>query len=393
MEIKVSFDRCTGCRKCKNVCLYDAIEIVDNKAVINDNCVFCGACINECEFKAIEIIGKIEETRDFGDHKNIWVFIEQRDGRAHRVSLELLTHGRSLANQSNQKICGLVISEDPETLIKELILFGIDELYVARSSVLKENLDEPYAKIIVQAISRYKPSVFLAGATAFGRSVIPKVAAALGAGLTADCTELKISNDGLLEQTRPTFGGNIMATIITRNSRPQMATVRPRTYEAIPSDSREPDIINISVKDDLLTSRIKLIQSTKHHEEDINIEDYEVLVAGGRGIGCAENFGLLHELAKALGGAVAASRAVVDAGWVSYPHQVGQTGKTVKPKLYIACGISGAIQHLAGMQTSDTIIAINKDHDAPIFKIATYGIVGDVIDVIPRMLKKLKGSD
>lgn len=386
----MSLERCTGCRKCKNVCLYDAIEIVDNKAVINENCVFCGACINECGFEAIQIIGEIEETKDFSEYKNIWVFVEKRDGRVHRVSLELLSHGRALARQSNQKICGLVISDDPQAIIKELIPFGVDEVYFAESNIFRYNLDEPYAKITAQAISRYKPSIFLAGATAFGRSVIPKVAAALGAGLTADCTELNMSNDGLLEQTRPTFGGNIMATIRTRNSRPQMATVRPRTYEAIPVSDREPELINISFKDDLLASRIRLIQSIKYNGEDINIEDHEVLIAGGRGIGCAENFNLLQELAKALGGAVAASRAVVDAGWISYPHQVGQTGKTVKPKLYIACGISGAIQHLAGMQTSDTIIAINKDPDAPILKVATYGIVGDVIEVIPKMLKKLK---
>ena len=389
MEIRVSFEKCTGCRKCKNVCLYDAIEIADNKIVINENCVFCGACINECGFDAIEIIGRTEEKKDFSDYKNIWVFIEQKEGRARRVSIELLTHGRTMAKQCNQKICGLVLSEDPDGLVNELIPFGVDEIYVAKSAIFKDNLDEPYAKTIAQAISGYKPSIFLAGATAFGRSVIPKVAAVLKAGLTADCTELNINKDGLLEQTRPTFGGNIMATIITRNSRPQMATVRPRTYEAIPSDGSSPDIININVKDDLLTSRIKLIQSTKYQGEDINIEDYEVLVAGGRGIGCAENFSLLQKFAGALGGAVAASRAVVDAGWISYPHQVGQTGKTVKPRLYIACGISGAIQHLAGMQTSDTIIAINKDPDAPIFKVATYGIVGDVADVIPRILKKL----
>ena len=389
MEIRVSFEKCTGCRKCKNVCLYDAIEIVDNKIVINENCVFCGACINECGFDAIEIIGGTEEKKDFSDYKNIWVFIEQKEGRARRVSIELLTHGRTMAKQCNQKICALVLSEDPDGLVNELIPFGVDKIYVAKSAIFKDNLDEPYAKKIAQAISGYKPSIFLAGATAFGRSVIPKVAAVLKAGLTADCTELNISKDGLLEQTRPTFGGNILATIITRNSRPQMATVRPRTYEAIPSDGSNPDIININVKDDLLTSRIKLIQSTKHQGEDINIEDYEVLVAGGRGIGCAENFSLLQKFAGALGGAVAASRAVVDAGWISYPHQVGQTGKTVKPRLYIACGISGAIQHLAGMQTSDIIIAINKDPDAPIFKVATYGIVGDVADVIPRILKKL----
>lgn len=284
MEIKVSFDKCTGCRKCKSVCLYDAIEIVDSKEVINDKCVFCGACIYECGFDAIEIIGAMEQEKDFSEYKDIWVFIEQKNGRVREVSLELLTQGKKLANQCNQELCSLVLSEDPTPLVDNLRSYGVHKCYLAQSDIFKENLDEPYAKIIVQAISRYKPSVFLAGATAFGRSVIPKVAAALGTGLTADCTELKISSDGMLEQTRPTFGGNIMATIITRSSRPQMATVRPRTYEAIPSDSSDPDIIDISVKDDLLTSSIKLIQSIKHHGEGINIEDYEVLVAGGRGI-------------------------------------------------------------------------------------------------------------
>jgi electron transfer flavoprotein alpha subunit len=282
-----------------------------------------------------------------------------------------------------------------------------------KSNIFINNTDDIFAKALVQVINKYKPEIFLAGATMFGRTLIPKVAAIIKTGLTADCTALSIDNDKkILLQTRPTFGGNILATIVTKNSRPQMATVRPHVME-IRYENKTNDTDNnqnnnnekslslsdyqnkikyIEIDESKFKTKYKLISQEKETEEKINLNDYEVIVSGGRGLGSADKFKMLKELAELLGGVVGASRAAVDSNWISYPHQVGQTGKTVNPKLYIAVGISGAIQHLAGMQTSDMIIAINRDPNAPIFKVANYGIVGDMFDIIPKLINKIKAG-
>jgi len=263
--------------------------------------------------------------------------------------------------------------------------------------VFSNNLDDIFAMALAQVIKKYKPEIFLAGATAFGRTLIPAVAAMLKTGLTADCTGLEIDDEKkILLQTRPTFGGNILATIVTRNARPQMATVRPHVMEKriiseIPPDY-EDKIEYIRIDGSGFKTRYKLVSMDSKLNEKINITDYNIIVSGGRGLGEGNKFSMLRELADLLGGVVGASRAAVDSGWISYPHQVGQTGKTVNPRIYIACGISGAIQHLAGMQTSDIIIAINKDPDAPIFKVANYGIVGDLFEIIPKLIKRIKNG-
>jgi electron transfer flavoprotein alpha subunit len=394
--------------------MYDAIEIIDKKAKINDNCVFCGACMDVCKFDSIEISGPVEEQKDFSEYSGIMIFIEQYEGNIADVGYELLSEGRKLADILKTDLSGILIGHALKNSVGDIFKYGTDRLYVVDDEVFKNNLDDNYAKVLVQAIQKYKPDIFLAGATSFGRSLIPKVAAIIKTGLTADCTALSIDKEKkILLQTRPTFGGNILATIITRNARPQMATVRPHVMErkmlvddgddttrALDKSDDNGNTFElykdrieiIEIDKSKFKSKYKLLSVEKEEGQSINLTDYDVIVSGGRGIGGPDNFSLIKELADTLGGVVGASRAAVDSNWISYPHQVGQTGKTVNPKIYIACGISGAIQHLAGMQTSDVIVAINKDPDAPIFKIANYGIVGDIFEIIPKLIKRIKGG-
>jgi len=396
MEIKVDGKTCTGCSLCKKVCLYDAIEITKGKAVINENCVFCGACIGACKFGSIEITGLAEEKKDFSDYSGVCVYLEASGNAMVDVGFELISEGRKLAGKLGVKLSAVAIGSGIKESAVEAFRYGLDRLYLLDSPVFSNNLEDIFAKALVQAIQKKKPEIFLAGATWFGRTLIPKVAAILKTGLTADCTGLAIDEERkILLQTRPTFGGNILATIITRNARPQMATVRPHVMEKkkIAGEGDYKDKIEyIKIDESKFKSKYKLLGIEKELGEKINITDYDVIVSGGRGLGGSEKFPMLKELADLLGGVVGASRAAVDSGWISYPHQVGQTGKTVNPKIYIACGISGAIQHLAGMQTSDIIIAINKDPSAPIFKVANYGIVGDIFEVVPMLIKRLKNG-
>jgi len=273
-----------------------------------------------------------------------------------------------------------------------LIASGANRVYFVDDPRLEDFREDVYGRVLEELIREKKPEVVLAGATAIGRSFIPQVANALGAGLTADCTHLAIRDeDGMLLQTRPAFGGNIMATIECPHTRPQMATVRPKVMRpAQPDVKRQGEMIRIVPSDDALKSKVEVLESVQSVLDNVNIQEVEILVAGGRGLENEKGFELIRELADELGGAVAASRAAVDSGWISYPHQVGQTGKTVCPKLYIACGISGAIQHAVGMQSAETIVAINRDKDAPICDIATYSLVGDLFDIVPLLSSKIK---
>lgn len=398
MEIKVDVSTCTGCSLCRNLCMYDAIEIINKKAVINDNCVFCGACIDACKFKSIEITGLHEKNLDFSNYKGVMVFLETLDGSVLDVGYELSTEGRKLASNLGVSLSGVLIGSNVKENFAEAFEYGLDKIYCIDNPVFSNQTDDVYAKALVQIIDKYKPEIFLAGATSFGRSLIPKVAAILKTGLTADCTALAIDEEKkILLQTRPTFGGNVLATIITKDARPQMATIRPHVMEKKKTDidgtlDFSGKIEFIDIDESKFKTKYKLISTEKEAGENINITDYDIIVSGGRGLGGSENFALLKELADLLGGVVGASRAAVDSDWISYPHQVGQTGKTVNPKLYIACGISGAIQHLAGMQTADLVIAINKDPEAPIFKIANYGVVGDLFEVVPKLIRKIKAG-
>jgi len=397
MDIKVNEITCTGCSLCKPSCLYDAIEIEDGKAVINDSCVFCGACVDICKFNSIEITG-LKEEKVFDDYNGVSVYIETHGENIFDVGLELISEGRKLADSLGVLLSAVAVGNGISKKAEVVFQYGADHLYLVEDPVFENNLDDIYSKVLVQIISKYKPEIFLGGATSFGRTLIPKVAAILKTGLTADCTGLSIDEEKkILLQTRPTFGGNILATIITRNARPQMATVRPHVMEKkriehVPSDIKD-RITKIEINQKKFKSKYKMLGTEAEKGEKINITDYEIIISGGRGLGGGEKFELLKELADTLGGVVGASRAAVDSGWISYPHQVGQTGKTVNPKIYIACGISGAIQHLAGMQTSDIIIAINKDASAPIFKVANYGIVGDIFEIIPMLIKRIKNGN
>ena len=392
MSVRVISDKCEACETCITACPFGAIEMREGKAFITEACTMCGACIEVCEFKAIV---RTEEatspTTDLSAYNGVWVFAEQHKGDIASVVLELLNEGRTLADKRKTKLSAVFIGSSIKGKAKDLIAHGADIVYVADDAALKDFNDDSYAAILTSLAMQHKPEIILAGATAIGRSFFPKVASALYTGLTADCTMLDIDAEtGHLHQTRPAFGGNIMATIVTPNHRPQMATVRHKVMKsALRNDSRNGDVINVSYSQsgDLRTRVIKTVEDMS---ETVNICEADIIVAGGRGLGSAKNFQLVQELAKAIGGAVAATRGAVDEGWIPYPHQVGQTGKTVCPKLYIACGISGAIQHIAGMQSSEVIIAINKDPDAPIFNVATYGIVGDVQEVLPIMIKKIR---
>lgn len=390
-KIKIVLEKCTGCKLCVKACPFAAIEVVDKKAIIKDNCNLCSACVDVCKFKAIEIT-KERQVKDFSGYKGVWVFAEQREGKIMPVTFELLGEGRKLADKLKTELAAVLLGDNIEAMAQELISYGADKVYAAGNPLLSHYRNEFYTKVITAIIEQYKPEIFLFGATTTGRSLGPRIAARIRTGLTADCTGLEVdAAKRALLQTRPAFGGNIMATIESSNHRPQMATVRPKVMKKSAKDiSRKGQIINIKPEiseTDALTKILKLI---KIEEKVVDLQEAEIIVSGGRGLGRAENFILIRELAEAIGGAVGASRATVDAGWIPSYHQVGQTGKTVCPKLYIACGISGAVQHLVGMQGSETIVAINKDPNAPIFQIASYGIVGDLFEIVPLLTKKIK---
>lgn len=407
MSIKVLLDKCTGCTLCVKSCPFAAITMIDRPADVPgkskkvaqinlDTCTLCGACVEACKkFGAIEIKKELGGAdHDLSHYHGVWVFAEQREGKIQSVAYELLTEGKKLATELKTELAAVLCGNASiEEEVEHLFSYGADKVYLITHPELKHYHTAPYTRAIAEVITKYKPEIMLLGATTMGRDLAARLAIRVGAGLTADCTGLSIDK-GLLQQTRPAFGGNIMATIQTPRHRPQMATVRPKVFKKMKNaECRMPNegkIIRFSPviqPEDLV---VKLLELIEDESVKVNLADAEIIVSGGRGLGEAKNFKLIEELAAVLGGAVGASRATVDAGWISAHHQVGQTGKTVCPKLYIACGIAGKIQHLAGMQSSDTIVAINKDPDAPIFKVATYGIVGDLFEYVPLLTKKLQ---
>lgn len=394
MAIYIQVEKCTGCSLCVKVCPFDAIRVTDKKASIDFNkCNVCGACVDACKFKAIILeIEPAAPGANIKDYKGIWVFIEQKNGKIQSISYELLGKAHELAGKLNCQVSGVLIGNNLADQLDEVIWHGADNIYLVEAPEIANFQDEPYTNILVELINKHKPEILLCGASAIGRSLISRVAIKIKAGLTADCTGLDIDPDKkILLQTRPAFGGNIMATIISPNYRPQMATVRHKVMQPIaPQKQRKGKIIRESFKPATYASRTKLLDIVEEIEGLVNIAEADIIVSGGRGMGSKENFKLLEDLAHALGAAVGSSRAAVDSGWIPYSHQVGQTGRTVGPKIYFACGISGQIQHLVGMQSSKIIVAINKDPEAPIFKVATYGIVGDLFEIIPAITKKFK---
>ncbi|NQT94982.1 MAG: electron transfer flavoprotein subunit alpha [Candidatus Omnitrophica bacterium] len=393
MSIEIITDKCVGCQLCIKACPFDAIYMEGKLAVIDfDKCTLCGACVESCKFDAILLRKEEEIKQDISAYKGVWVIAEQKNGIIQSVTYELLGEGKKLADKLGVELCAVLLGKDMESKCNELVHRGAEKVYLVDSPKLKQYQNEPYTNVITELINEYKPEIVLCGATSTGRSLVSRVAVKIDAGLTADCTGLDIDEERrLLLQTRPAFGGNIMATIICPNHRPQMATVRHKVMkEAEVDKSKKGEVIKKSYDDKMLFSRTKVLKVVDEEGQTVNLTEADIIVSGGRGLGKPESFSVLHELADAIGGAVGASRAAVDADWIAYSHQVGQTGKTVCPKIYISCGISGQIQHLAGMSSSDIIIAINKDPDAPIFKVANYGIVGDLFEIIPALTKKLK---
>lgn len=387
-KIKILIEKCNGCGVCVDVCPYEAISMINNIPVIDENCQLCDVCVSACEQKAIIIEKKeIREIAkvDLSKYKDVLVFAEQYKNKVAPVTFELLGKGKELAEKINEKLLCVLLGDNISEKAKNLCSYA-DKVYIYDNLALKDFKIDLYTDIISNLAEEIKPNIILFGATPIGRSLAPRIAVRLRTGLTADCTGLGIDKDGNLIQTRPAFGGNVMAKILCAKSRPQMTTVRYKVMKKAEKTKSGKFII----KDySPVLSKIDIVKSEKM-SIGIDIVDADIVVSGGKGLGKPDGFKLLKEFANLIGGSIGASRAVVDEGWIDHIHQVGLSGRTVRPKLYIACGISGAVQHLAGMKTSDTIVAINKDPDAPIFKVAHYGIVGDLYEVIPALMKEIK---
>ncbi len=390
--IKVT-DKCIGCKKCVPVCPVGIISMEGKIAVIGDGCIVCGQCEDICPVNAIIINREVNKDTlpDVTDFRHIMVYAETSGGSLMSVGKELISEAKLLANDLSCEVWAVLIGNDIKKHADECISYGADKIYVIQGENFEEYTNDAYTEAFTKLINETKPEIVLMGATAVGRSLAARIAVRIQTGLTADCTHLGIDlKKKILLQTRPAFGGNIMATITCEHYRPQMATVRPKVMKlGDPDTTRKGEIIDyqVDIKQDI---RTKILEVVRSGEETVNLADAEIIVSGGRGLKKAENFKMLYELADLLNGAVGASRAVVDAEWIESFHQVGQTGKTVQPKIYIAVGISGAIQHLAGMSSSDIIIAINSDETAPIFNVATYGMVGDALEVVPALIKEIK---
>jgi electron transfer flavoprotein alpha subunit len=397
-EPVINLDKCTGCRRCLRICPAEAIEIFfspEEQKILDELAKEKAAAPASApvtpeaaplDEAAVKLAAKLKE------YKGVWVFVEQSDGIPAEVSWELLGVGAELAKMRNVELCTIVIGSKVQNLCEESFAFGATKVYLLDSPIFANYRTEAYQRAVCYLINKYKPEILLVGATGLGRDLAGAVATELSTGLTADCTGLTIDENGLLMQTRPAFGGNIMATIKTERTRPQMSTVRPHVMPMPKRDNTcKGQIITESIALDEKDMAVKVLQVIDDHKAgDVDIAGAEVIVSGGRGMQNKENFKILQELADELGGVVGGSRATIEAGWLPVERQVGQTGKTVRPKIYFACGISGAIQHLVGMQDSDVIIAINRDPNAPIFEVATYGIVGDVFQIVPGITSRIR---
>jgi electron transfer flavoprotein alpha subunit len=414
--------KCIACgARCQTSCPKDGVEMNDKGEPVFDAalCIGCAKCVKVCpsgaiemyltpeerkileEILALEGYPKAEEAEEkpaapakLKEYKGVWIFIEQTDGVPASVSWELLGVGANLAKTLGVELCAVVIGDKVEHLCEEAFNYGASKAYLVDDPVYHDYRTEAYFKAVCHLVRKYKPEIVLVGATGLGRDLAGAVATDLLTGLTADCTGLAIDERGFLLQTRPAFGGNIMATIMTEKTRPQMSTVRPHVMPMPACDkARKGMIIKEAspVKEsDILIKVLEVLLDNRQGADAIDISAADVIVAGGRGMLNKENFKILQELADELGGVVGCSRAAVEAGFMSVERQVGQTGKTVRPKIYVACAISGAIQHLVGMQDSDVIIAINRDKNAPIFEVSTYGIVGDVFQIVPAITSLIK---
>ena len=395
MTIWINIEDCDGCKRCQRVCPYEGIEIVDGVARVTERCTSCGACMDVCKNEAItsDIIPR--QVPDFSGHSGVWVFIEQTDGVLANVGLELLGKARKLGATLNETVSAVLVGRSVEKFCDTLAKHGAENIYLVEGDLLAGYRTIAYANVMENLVKKYKPSILLIGATPLGRDLAPRVSRRVGSGLTADCTELtidadqKIPDQKILWQTRPAFGGNVMATIANRYSRPQMATVRPGVMEKTVVDEVNAEIIRVSPQLNEMDIKTRILEIIKEPPTGTDITEASLIVAGGRGINGKEGFDMLGQLADLLGGQLACTRLIVEQGIMEQHAQVGQTGKTVRPEIYIACGISGAIQHRAGMMGSRYIIAINNDPGAPIFDVANWGIVGDVHEIVSEMIARL----
>jgi len=393
MTVWIDTELCNGCKRCVKACPYEGVEMRDGKACILERCTSCGACLETCKQMAMQTDAKPRVIPDFSDWEGVWVFAEQRGGALNTVSLELLGKAQELADTLNQKVSALLLGSKIAKLADTLMAYGADHVYLAENVNLKDYRTIAYTNVIEEMVAKYKPNIILMGATHIGRDLAPRVSRRVGVGLTADCTELSIDpEEGILLQTRPAFGGNVMATIANRYSRPQMATVRPGVMEALKRQKNKGEVIRHKVSLTQKEIGTKVLDIVREAKRAVNLSEARLIVAGGRGVGDAKGFKVLKKLAGLVGGEVAGTRVAVEEGWIPADRQIGQTGQAVKPEVYIACGISGAIQHRAGMMNSRYIIAINKDPRAPIFQVADWGIVGDLHKLVPEMIKQLKSG-
>ncbi|MFP4589111.1 MAG: FAD-binding protein [Candidatus Acetothermia bacterium] len=395
--INIDQEKCTGCGQCIKVCPTDAISLSEKDLAEVDRslCISCGACVSVCPTEAIstEIAPQRGDTKDY---RGVWVFGEVADSKLKNVVPQLLGKGRELAEEFNDEVSAVLLGSEVSQFSEQCAEAGAKNVYVCENPLLEEYDTNVYTTALSQLIQKYKPRVVLYGATHLGRDLAPSVAGHLGLGLTADCTGLSIreeSGEQLLLQTRPAFGGNLIAEILCPNTRPQTATVRPNVFpEPEPKNNQSPEVIEADIDLSADLKKTEILETLTEGTAEASIENADVIVAGGRGVGSPENFELLEKLAKSLNGVVGCSRPVVEDGWMSKARQVGQSGKTVSPTVYIACGISGAIQHKVGIRDSDTIIAINKNPDAPIFELADLSIVGDLHEVVPELIEQVKGN-
>lgn len=387
--LEINHEECVLCGDCVDECPYGALEIADDRLLVGDNCNLCGACVDACPTQAIFI--EEGSSAEAGRGRGVWVLGELLGEKLHPVVLELAGEGRKLADLLKERLAVVILGSNLPEVAKHLKQYPIDDIVCFDDDALSHYDAEIYTSVLAGAVGDMKPSIILGGATAMGRALLPRLAVKLGTGLTADCTGLTIDQEsGNLMQTRPAFGGNIYATIECATHRPQMATVRPRVMQALqPGDAHPgPKIHRPAVDLGGVSSRVKFMESVEELAQSVNLAEADIIVSGGRGMKGPEGFELLEKLAQSLGGVVGASRAAVDSGWVPYAMQVGQTGRTLQPRLYMAMGISGAVQHLVGMQASECIVAVNTDPEAPIFSVADYGIVADAAQVAREMIKR-----